>query len=437
MTLFVRRDIQRSIQVLAATLPAGEVSRLVNRLNRHTREALAAEWEAVLLAALSTVGKLDYEPDTGGQRRLDMRIRRPDVEFLADIRTVSDINVQDRNPAKLLWEELTRSARRLGLTCAGLALEIGDRDDRTRRLLLPPKGELPTFVRDNLKPFLEQVAAHPEADRALSIRQAGVQVTLRYDSKERRFSRGQWIDYTAPRSPERNPLFNALKAKADQLRGSGWQGLRGIVICDGDCGALRDRAFFGGTAGCKEIVAEFFKHHPRTVGFVAVLEVLSRFRTFPRQLDIGIHSKLFWNPRQDEALRPAVEETFRTACDRLPTPARTPANALEWLRSEDVDSGTSFYGGFSMKGPDEIRISARGLVELLAGKVEPKRFLEDHGFLPTKSRSQAMPFFQRKLDEAKTLQSVSLERCEHEDDDWVVLRFRGPDAAVGPFRIPD
>jgi hypothetical protein len=436
MTIFTRRDIQRSIEILAGTLPAKEVSGLVDRLNRHTRESLAAEWETVVLAALSTVGRLDYEPETGGSTHLDVLFRRPDVEFLADVRTVSDINVQDRNPAELLWEEVDRAARRLGLTGAGLTLEIGDRADRTRRLLLPPKGELPSFVRENVKPFLQQVAAHPEADRALRVCQADVHLVLRYDSKEPQYSRGQWIDYTAPSSPDRNPLFNALKAKAHQLRSSGWRGLRGIVVCDGDCAALRDPTFFGGTCWCKEIVAEFFKHHPRTVSFVAVLEVFSRYRPFPPQSETGINPKLFWNPRQDRAPLPAVEAAFRTACDRLPKPARTPANALEWLKGKDVDTGTSFYGGFSMKGSDEIRISARGLIELLAGRIDQKRFLEDHGFLPTKARPQAMPFFQQKLAEKKMLQSVSLERCECEDDDWVVLRFGGPDAAVGPFWPP-
>ena len=89
-----------------------------------------------------------------------------------------------------------------------------------------------------------------------------------------------------------------------------------------------------------------------------------------------------------------------------------------------------------MKNPDEIRISARTLVDLLAGRLDQARFLEDHGFVPSKRRPQAVPFFQQQVAKGKTLQAVNLEHCEHEDDDWVVFKFGGPDPAVSPFRPP-
>jgi hypothetical protein len=120
----------------------------------------------------------------------------------------------------------------------------------------------------------------------------------------------------------------------------------------------------------------------------------------------------------------------------IPCPARTPTNALHKLKTKDPDKGDSFYGGFQMTGSDEIRISARTLLELLAGTLKPQQFLEHHGFVPTAEHPQALPFFQHQVLAGRTLQSISLERCEHRDDDWVVLKFKGPDPAVSAFQVP-
>jgi len=32
------------------------------------------------------------------------------------------------------------------------------------------------------------------------------------------------------------------------------------------------------------------------------------------------------------------------------------------------------------------------------------------------------------------LKNVSVERAEHDDDDWIVLEYDGPDPAVSPYR---
>lgn len=45
--------------------------RLARRLYLRDKNALAAEWEAVVLHALSKLGSLSYQPETGGSRRFD------------------------------------------------------------------------------------------------------------------------------------------------------------------------------------------------------------------------------------------------------------------------------------------------------------------------------------------------------------------------------
>jgi hypothetical protein len=85
---------------------------------------------------------------------------------------------------------------------------------------------------------------------------------------------------------------------------------------------------------------------------------------------------------------------------------------------------------------NSIKISARALTELLAGKVELNRFLEEHGFKPSESNRHPCPFFERQLQLGHTLQNTFIESAQDKDDDWIVFEYDGPDAAIAPFRIP-
>jgi hypothetical protein len=301
--------------------------------------------------------------------------------------------------------------------------------------LLPSKGGIPEFIRNEVRPFLKRIAENSKKADEWEYNQQGIQLIIRYNPNEQQFSGGGWIHYGVPYSPNHNPLFKALKTKADQLRKCGWEGLRGIIICDGNCTALGDRSPNNGAFGCKQIVERFFDEHRRTVSFVLVLEVKQQHRTFPQGYETVIQPKLFWNARHDFSHERTVANVFNRMLNAIPRLARTPLNALHHLAGRNPGYGDSFYGGFSMNG-NEIKISARTLVELLAGRLEQQRFLEDHNLIPTKERPIPGPFFERQLAAGQTLQSLHLEKCEHEDDDWVVLKFDGPDPAISPFRSP-
>src|SRR5829696_1769275 len=84
---------------------------------------------------------------------------------------------------------------------------------------------------------------------------------------------------------------------------------------------------------------------------------------------------------------------------------------------KNPDVGSSFYGGFCMNDSDQIRISSRTLVELLSGTLDQRRFLEHHRFVPTPECPQAIPFFLHQIAAGRTIKSVNVEKCEHDDDD--------------------
>jgi hypothetical protein len=90
-------------------------------------------------------------------------------------------------------------------------------------------------------------------------------------------------------------------------------------------------------------------------------------------------------------------------------------------------------------GPEitKVRISARALVELLAGKVNQREFFEIHGFVPSELfAADASNPFSVALNRGRLISEVSLERSEIEDDDWITFELRGPDPAISPFTIP-
>jgi hypothetical protein len=436
MGIFARRNVQNALDRLSETLSVKDLGHLVNSLNERTFKALATEWEIMMMDALSPLGTLEHERNCGGTRLLDIVFSGAgelNVEFAADVRTVSDANLEDENPIEPLRKETYRLARKVGLSGAGLDLrveseEVGPYGDRKERLMLPTKSEIPDFVRAQILPFLRQIKAEPDRDRDMQCVQPGVQLRLRYNSQEKEGSSAGWTDYSVPYSPDRNPLYHALKAKADQLRGSGWQGLRGIIICDGGCSALKERSRINNAFGCREITDHFFERHKRTVTFILVIEIVERHQSFGAPPQILLEPKLFWNPRHFPTDKDRIAKVFTAMMHRLPPPMMTPRNALNRLAGKNSNIGDSFYGGCKMKG-NEIKISARTLVELLAGTLDQKRFLEDHGAIVS-------GFFNRQILNGNTIDSVNLEQCEGKDDDWIILKFDGPDAAISPFHLP-
>jgi len=74
----------------------------------------------------------------------------------------------------------------------------------------------------------------------------------------------------------------------------------------------------------------------------------------------------------------------------------------------------------------KIRMSARELLELMAGRLDQKQFVREHGI-------GGSNFFDHKLKRGELIVKTSIERRPEEDDDWIVFEFGEPDVAVAPF----
>ena len=171
MAIFRRRVVQQALDALGGTVlsPEQRVA-IVRRLNSSRPQALAAEWEVVLLAALSTVARVQYEKPFESVRPdifATARVADDPIEFMAEIVTVSDKESGDRNPVEFLFNEFHRIADKFGCRQGGFDIRVGHREvgkypDKRTELLLPPKADIPAFVGRELTPFFRSIREDPE-----------------------------------------------------------------------------------------------------------------------------------------------------------------------------------------------------------------------------------------------------------------------------------
>ena len=443
MAIFARRDIQAAVERVGTSLTGQQLKNLVTRLNGTAFESIGAEWESVVLSALCECGRVAHEQDHGGRTRPDVLFRLAEpgsLEFLTDVRSVSDRDLHEKNPYDEFCAAIGRFLQQQGHNSAGLDIKVEHREEgkygnKSVRLALSPKKEMEAFVAAELGEFLSGIARNPDKDDAISYDKNKVRFSIRYNGREKRFRSGGYISYTVPYSV-RNPLTNALIDKGAQLAKSGYTGAKGIIICDGGCDALKERSPISDTAyGCQAIVQGYLRTHPYVL-WVLVLRVNEAHAVLSHKTTITVTPRLYWNPKGDGTLFQDTTAAIERMVKHLPEPEATPTNALHWLNGSK-EKGQPL-GGYVIMRDKTIRISARALTESLAGRGELQTFLENHGFRPSPLNPKApcFNFFECQITRGNTLQSASVEKRVHQDDDWMVLEYNGPDPAISRFRVP-
>ena len=435
MAIFSRRDVQAAIYQSKDCLTANQLKDLVGRLNGRPSGVLGAEWEAVVLAALSNCGRISRVKH-GGTKEPDVFFRMGQsgsLEFAADITTVSDAHAHEENPYEQFRNAIQRFLKKAGTSSAGLNFDIkhteqGEYGNRKLRLALPAKAEMDSFVKTELGIFLSGIAKVPDTDAVCRYDQKGICFSLRYDAKKKHVSSSRHSSYTVPYSLQKNTLSNALDDKRKQLKKSGYIGLKGVIVCDGGCDALNERSHVGGAFGCQDLVHDFLDSQS-SISWILVLRIESMHSFLPHEKSIEIKPKLYWKRAENGGRFRDTASVFHRMLEYLPQPEATPMNALHWLKGRNGNMGRPI-GTVTMQDK-AIKFSARVLTEVLAGKIDHKLILEDHDF------KHVALFFERQLREGRTLRNSFVERDEHRDDDWIVLEYEGPDTALVPYRVPE
>lgn len=441
--LFARRAIQSRLDELRGRLGDAVVDSLVVRLNQPNNHRLAAVWEAVVLHALSKYGTLDYEVQLLSGRRPDVHFTASNLCFIADITTTSDQGLHEKNPYQEFYDLINQMNGRLGLALAGVDIRVSSREEQTSRgtrtiLRLPERKRLREFIKSEIEPELRAqlqsgaTVLHLEIDN----QQAGLKITI--DSSGSPINTGGYPAYDVPTIIDGNPLYNALKGKVGQLRGA--TGLTGIIVGDADSSVLADRRY-GGTEITMQAVTQEFLRQYSSIGFVLLLSV--------REEEVQRWSKSNppkrWIHKQLVARDGLIEgktltTLFSSIVEYLPKPVEMPYNATHQARTSGY--GWGHHGNYMISLHPEasirIRVSARELMELIAGRRTGAKTNDLHGWLdPENLPGSCRPEnpFEVQLRKGRLPTTISVTRTDQDDsDDWIEFEFGPSDPAIAPFR---
>lgn len=435
MPIFSRRVVQRLINENRSFLSSAHVEEQIKKLNSGDVLSIVAEWEVVILNALSKLGTVVYEKDFSGPSKPDIYFKSVDaVPFVADITTLSDKSYDKNNPIDYFYECVRKYLKKRGLFTKGLTVEVGsDRigecGDQKVKLSLPDKKDLPRFVKNKFSIIADFITKEPNQAFKSKIAEEGVAISITYNPHNEFFS-GEYSSYTVPYSLKRNSLHNSLKSKAGQLRKSKYKGVMGIFLCAGECNALNNDFYDPIKYTQKDIIETFFKSN-QTISFVAVFTTEEKYRFLPNNTTRHIKDSIYVNPFARYPVEPKLYHKLETICNYFPVPESMPVNAINQMKFEK-NKGLSHLGGFSM-GSDEIKISSRMVAELLAGVLDYKKLDKDCKLLSHSERNYIKEFFLRKLTQGKMIENISVEKCLDEDDDWLKFKFGNADAAISEF----
>jgi hypothetical protein len=414
-------------------VPLAALEAWVKKLNlppQHREMAtsrIATEWEVVVLGAFAGVGSVEYEPrdHPEQQRTVDLRFCEDGQEepLVAEITSISDATWDEQNPVSELMTLIGHRAYQLGLS-GGLRLEathvpFQDAREKKPRLLLPPLAELPQFVTRVIDPFL--VSLTPDKPDLLPVRETSVSFDLHWDPAGEYMS-GSFVRYATPYTVQNNPLYSALRKKTNQLRESGWQGLAGAMICDGDCASLRVSA--GQHPSAAEIVHGFFRANNR-FSFVVTLRVNHDYKR-ESGLSYSITPAIYFAAGTSTDTRTRLSTLFTQVAESLPRPVWSPENARNHIQEPDGTHGRKH--GWSRIMNDKVKVSSRSFMEWFAGKVSDEAFQRDHAVVRA--------YVASRLAEGRMIARVDVERLPDEDDDVIVLSFSEPDVAISNFVVP-
>jgi len=396
---------------------------------------MAAMWEVVVFHALARLGELTLEAPLVSGRRPDVHFAGGELSLVADVRAVSDDGMDEENPYYELSQAIETAKTKLHLPIGGVNLQVHAKVEHTakgqrRTLRLPKRGKIQNFVRTEIIPRLREQIDAGETVLQLSFDDDMVGIDLTIDPTGSPYSSGCFAAYDVPTIKTRNPLYNALKSKAAQIKGAGC--LSGVIVGDADCRALGAHRSYQGDLTGPEIATEFLRQYS-SVGFVLLLTIDEESQPWPR-LDHPrrrIIPVLVVQPGKPWAT--ALDALFRDMISAMPTPHRTPVNGALRAREREYDIG--HHGAYQMNGRT-IRVSAREVMETLAGR----RSLADGGAkypaaVPADADTRVRQMFENYLRQGRLPTRIEvIPGGPEEEDDYVEFTFGDPDPAISPLR---
>jgi hypothetical protein len=438
MPIFGRRQLQQMLEELGPWLDRGKAKDLLNRLeNVRPNQSLPAEYELSISWAVSKIATLEIDRPAGS-RTPD--IYSPDLlmsgPMVADVAAIDDFTLSGsdkmRRACNIINAEadrlLSESSKHLHFT---FREESGyERSNRVcssffRRRLIRRDFQLDSGLKCALKNWL----ANGKPSQPLSWNSPAISVLI------------EWREFVHPLSNyfctmpslayhvSKNPLYTALRLKSKQLLGAPDGARRLIFLGDAGCGLLRDlglslrgpspEAFSGG-----QIILRFLKDYPE-IDFVLVVSAKPEWGQSASQATQTWSSQLFTQTRD---IADGDLERLNLLMSAMLPPNLSGYQAYSWHEQGMCEANAiGKYVPTKMCIRRErmtVRISARAMQELIAGRLSPETFR-------TRIFGGDNPVCWQ-LDAGRTISSARFEpQGNGEDDDYLVLEFSDDPAARG------
>lgn len=467
MAIFSRRTLQCLINENAEFLRPKQIKEHVRRLNnadlayqnnKFSEVSLATEWEVVLLNVFSKIGIVEHEPILEGQKKIDLLFTlrsNSSKQFLADITTISDKGFDDKNPVEALENDLMKRVAQHGLRLDAFSLRVEgnhgksykgyyyiEHGDESRTVLYKGGGEksklkLPGIAKfaekifnDKFEQFLKDIEYAPYEERFyyVVVPDDDINLAIGYHPNQR-FSSINYLEYRRLNHLTENRLYQSLEDKAHQLSESKFNGTLGIILCDGGYTPLQSRPDHT-SHSVDEVITFFLKNHP----YISFIITYTIEHKYPRKRPLPIIIKIYKDNYSDDA----VIETIEKSLEVLPEPETDMFNAVNRLKGRHPQEGRKngmTYGLGTIS--NKVQISARTLLELLAGRLKHEDFLRQYGFVATEEFPQrGRNPFEWSLNNGALIREISIEPSESVDDDIITIKLIGPDPAISPFQVP-
>ena len=428
----------------ASFLTKEQLAQHVAKLNREDFQVIDTEWEIAVLYAFSRLGTVVHEPVLEGTAALDLLFTHDDgTGFLADITSVSDEGFEKETSVKAFEVELKERLRKAGLLYKGWMLSIGEhrvKYGERRRPAIPPRGEFAKEIFNaDFKAFLRQIKEHPEQSHTYSVSTAKTAVALTYNPQGKGFASHLPV-YNAAMTKDQNPVFNALRMKAKQLKKVSYAGPRGIILCDGgsDMVHRQPHGSFEFNYNAVDAARDFLRQN-QSIDFVLMLSSVwtdeGRNRPWAGKPARKVQATIIGN-KNFGSLPGSLRESLEAIEQQFPEPTNTASGARETIRhGYDPKALRPLAGGIAVSH-NQIRISASAVLALLAGQISQEELFKSLGFKPWDDKPHAMRNpFEYMLSQKMRVIEVGVEETKY-DDDNLIFKFEGPDPATSPFTNP-
>ncbi len=430
MPFYSRRTIQKIIDENRLFIPEDATKNIIGKLNSGRIDSLPFYWEVFILNLLSKIGEISHEKNHGGSTNPDVTFFNKKIEFQADITTVSDSDQEKNNDYYYFVSELNSFATARGLKYLnGFNIRVsgainGDKRSRKAKIFLPPKNSTLAFIKEYLSDFIDNIVNDTKSSHDINIQAMGAQISINYNPS-RKYTSGGFLDYTSIYCIDKNPIYNSLMNKHNQLKKSGYAGKKGVFICDGDCKVLRERYKSGLTNFSLSEIVQHFLSKKDKLDFIVIMYITHSQNHLSRKNSYSFEYKIFYAKKEMASFCEELDTELKQALSMFPPPLRTVKNSLNLLKYNKFIPSPNKSGAYKMSG-GKITLSLRAVLELMSGATNQADFIDSHKYVINELTYQ--------LDSGKLPVSIEISKEDLDDDDWLIIDFnKDTDPSISKF----